>query len=71
MATLQTTIEHNAIAIPQQIVDSLQLNDGQKATWHISPTGAVILRFKNKGFDDIKGSLPTQGRPVTIEEMRL
>lgn len=71
MTTLQTTIEHNTIAIPQQIVDSLQLHDGQKATWHISPTGAVIVRFKNKDFDDIKGSLPTQGKPVTIEEMRI
>lgn len=52
-------------------MDSLQLHDGQKATWHISPTGAVIVRFKNKDFDDIKGSLPTQSKPVTIEEMRI
>lgn len=71
METLQTTIEHNTIAIPQQIIDSLDLQEGQKASWHISPTGAVIVRFKNKTIDDVKGSLPTHGKIVSLDDMRI
>lgn len=68
--TIQTTIENGSTIIPDDVIKALNVQDGQQLSWHISPTGAVFLRFKTKTADDVKGMLtPTQS--VSIEEMHV
>lgn len=67
---IQTTIEHGSTVIPADIIKALNVKDGQQLNWHISPTGAVFLRFKNKTVEDVQGLLTTD-HSVSIEEMHV
>ena len=68
--TIQTTIEHGSTIIPADIIKALNVQDGQQLHWHISPTGAVFLRFKNKNAEDVQGMLTTS-QSVSIDEMHV
>ncbi len=69
--TKRTMIHDGKTEIPSEIMSALNLQEGQQIAWHISPTGAVIIRFKNRNIDDIEGILPPPKQAVKIEDMRV
>lgn len=63
-----TVTTRGRITIPKAVRERLGLKPGAKVRFHLHPHGGVSLG-RVRPITDLKGAIPWDGPPVSIEEM--
>jgi antitoxin PrlF len=63
-----TLSSKNQVTIPKEVRQYLKLQPGDRFKFFLQPDGAVVILPKLRA-ETLKGSLPKQRKPVTVDEM--
>lgn len=67
-----TLTSKGQVTIPADIRRTMKIHPQDRVSFIPLPNGAVLLRAKNKSFDDLRGMLtPAKGTRVEVDDMNL